>query len=165
MHLHGMWVLVLGWCHETLKKLGNVLFYFYSCVWVVCLCACLCAVYMPSAHRSQKRALDSLKLELETAVSCLIWVLGITLGSSGRAVCALNCCAISLSTKNICKQKNLIILKVDSGTFAQVGYGTWKEEETWGQFQGVVWASTGVKCGQYYTGPPLYGQTYRTAHA
>ena len=36
--------------------------------------------------KGQKRALDPLELELQTAVSCLAWVLGTELGSSAEVV-------------------------------------------------------------------------------
>jgi hypothetical protein len=45
-------------------------------------CAC-------SAHRGQKRVSDLLGLALQVVMSCLMWVLGIKLRSSGRADSAL----------------------------------------------------------------------------
>ena len=41
-------------------------------------------------HKVQKRRLDPLKLELETVVSYLMWVLGIKFRSFVRAVHALS---------------------------------------------------------------------------
>ena len=34
------------------------------------MCLCLCTAYIPGVHGGQKRVLDSLKLELQTVVSC-----------------------------------------------------------------------------------------------
>lgn len=47
----------------------------------------LCYFHVPvcSAHRGQKRALDSLELELHVVVSYQMWLLGTELVSSGRA--------------------------------------------------------------------------------
>lgn len=57
----------------------------YVCVFVVP--ECLHVYYMqPGSWEGQKRSLSSLDLELQTVVSCLVWVLGIELGSSERAV-------------------------------------------------------------------------------
>ena len=38
-----------------------------------------------SVHRDRKRVLDLPELELQEVVSCLVWVLGIELGSSAKA--------------------------------------------------------------------------------
>ena len=43
-----------------------------------------------SAHRGQEKAPDLLELELQMVVSHLVWVLEIELGSSARAMSALN---------------------------------------------------------------------------
>lgn len=51
----------------------------------VCLCECVSLVGV-----GQKRALDALEVELKIVVSHLMWVLGPKLGSSARAVYALN---------------------------------------------------------------------------
>lgn len=40
---------------------------------VICHHVYLCIMYVPGAHGAQKRALNSLGLELETIVSCLVW--------------------------------------------------------------------------------------------
>ena len=47
------------------------------------------------AHGGQKKALDSLDVELWMVVSCLIWVLETKPRSSGRAANAVNQWAIS----------------------------------------------------------------------
>lgn len=41
-------------------------------------------------YRGQKRLLDSLELETQAAVSCLMWVLGIEPGFSVKAASVLN---------------------------------------------------------------------------
>jgi len=46
-------------------------------------------------YRGQKSVLDTLELKLQTIMSCPIRVLGIELGSSGRAECNLNYQAIN----------------------------------------------------------------------
>lgn len=48
-------------------------------------------------RRGQKRVLDSLELELQSDVSCLPWVLGSELRSSGRAASPLDCLRLLLS--------------------------------------------------------------------
>lgn len=50
-------------------NLGNLIFYIYSCVRVVCLHAYFCAMCMSSAHRSQKRALTLWGLVVQMVVS------------------------------------------------------------------------------------------------
>ena len=42
---------------------------FFVYVWMFCLHVCLCITCMPGAHRGQKRASDSLELELQMVVS------------------------------------------------------------------------------------------------
>jgi hypothetical protein len=63
-------------CHQiTSYPMGDYSFHVCVCV-CVCVCvsvssaACLCIMCMPGTHRGQKKALDSLKLELQTVVSC-----------------------------------------------------------------------------------------------
>lgn len=51
------------------------------------------------AHNGQKRMLDALDLELESLENFPTKVLGTELGPSARAVCSLNCQAISLGPK------------------------------------------------------------------
>lgn len=58
-------------------------------IWEFCMCVCL-SPHVYSAWGGQKRALDALRLELQTAVWATIWVLGITPGPSARAASALN---------------------------------------------------------------------------
>ena len=54
---------------------------FYVHVWFVCVCVCARVYYIPGTHRSQKRVLDTLRLELQIFVSHLVgarnrtWVL------------------------------------------------------------------------------------------
>lgn len=62
--------------------------YMYIYMWVYFLC-----VEMPV--RSQKKALDPPVLELEAIVSLWMWMLGITLRSSGRSASTFNCWVIS----------------------------------------------------------------------
>ena len=40
----------------------------------VCVCVCVCVC----AQGSQQRALDTLELEFQVSVDCLMWVLGAT---------------------------------------------------------------------------------------
>jgi hypothetical protein len=51
----------------------SILFcYFIVCVGMFWLHACLCITWTPGTYRGQKRALDSLELELQMVVSCLV---------------------------------------------------------------------------------------------
>lgn len=54
-----------------------------------CVFACR-YVHECSDCRSQKKASDFLKLEVQAMMSCPVWVPGAKRGSSGRAVCTLN---------------------------------------------------------------------------
>lgn len=75
---------------SVLQPFKKVLFVF---IYVrVCACVNRC---VPCTCRSQKRVLDSLELESQMAVSCLVWMLGTKLRSSVGAVHALNYVAIS----------------------------------------------------------------------
>lgn len=56
----------------------NSVFYVFYCVWIVCLPVCLCTMYMPRAHKCQKRTWDRLELELQITENqppgrCLEW--------------------------------------------------------------------------------------------
>lgn len=56
------------------------------------MCICMSTTYVDmctGACGSQRKALDSLKLESEVVMSHQTWVLGTYLEPSGRAVCAL----------------------------------------------------------------------------
>jgi hypothetical protein len=65
------------------------------CVCVcVCMCVCICHVNA-GAYEGQKRVLDALKLELQVALSCPMWVLGTEPRCSRRTESTLNCWAIS----------------------------------------------------------------------
>lgn len=44
--------------------------YYFLFICVFCLCACLCTMYMPGAHRSQKKASVPLELEIQMVVHC-----------------------------------------------------------------------------------------------
>lgn len=55
---------------------------------------CVCHMCMGD-YRSQKRVFHYLELELQVVLSFLLWLSGITLRSSGRAIRALNCRVIS----------------------------------------------------------------------
>lgn len=58
------------------------------------------SVYM-NAWTEMARALGPLQgMGLEVFVSLPMWVLGTELGSFERAECILNCCTISLTSKN-----------------------------------------------------------------
>lgn len=50
---------------------------------------CMCTTCMPSAHRHQKKALGSLELELQVAMSHYV-MLGLELRSSAKATSSLN---------------------------------------------------------------------------
>jgi hypothetical protein len=50
----------------------------------------MCVHKHVSTCRNQEKVLDLLELELKGVVSCLMWVLGFELKSSGRAASALN---------------------------------------------------------------------------
>ena len=51
-------------CHSSLCL------WWWWCVWVFYTHISLCTMWMPRVHGSQKRASDSLELELQTVVSC-----------------------------------------------------------------------------------------------
>lgn len=83
-------------CDNIFNKIVLDLFHFYLCVCVclsvclfVCLCLCLSVcthVYMNTdVHRSQKRVSEPMELELQTALSSPVWVLGTEFCSSARA--------------------------------------------------------------------------------
>lgn len=55
------------------------------------LAVCVFTSESAGAFRAQKRASDSLGLELQATVSCQTWVLGAELGASGKAAPASNC--------------------------------------------------------------------------
>lgn len=89
-----MWVRVTTYrrCRDNLVlecaffKKDNPFYHFklYVCVWV-CTHGC-------STHRGQRRVLAPMELYLEVdGVSCLMCMLRTEFGSSGGAVCALNC--------------------------------------------------------------------------
>jgi hypothetical protein len=56
----------------------------------MCVCVCVCVQY----PKRPEEGIDLLELQLQKLVTHLIWMLGAELGSSVRAVYALNCCAI-----------------------------------------------------------------------
>ena len=62
---------------------------FISCVWVFCLCVCLCSTCVPGVLRSLKSPPDALELELELTEAS-VWVLWTKPWSSGRETSALN---------------------------------------------------------------------------
>lgn len=64
-------------------------FLFISCVWVFYLYANLCAPCVPGIDRGQKRALNSLELKLQMALS-ISRAPGINPGYSRRAASVLN---------------------------------------------------------------------------
>jgi hypothetical protein len=66
--------------------------YFFFYIRKVFFRGCVC---------DQKKASDLLKPELEAVVSHLMWVLGTELGSSGRAMSALNLYVCSVSSRKI----------------------------------------------------------------
>lgn len=83
----------------NLNTFFKIYFYLYVFVWnVYYMCV--------AAHGDQKKALDHLELELQMALSHLMWVLGTQFLSFGGVGSTLNCGAIS-PTLNIL---NLIIL-------------------------------------------------------
>lgn len=52
---------------------------------IMYLCMCVCVWYVDvgaGIHRGQRRAPDSMELELQACVSCLMWVLGIKFPAS-----------------------------------------------------------------------------------
>ena len=51
----------------------------------VCVSICVCGYMCVWVYGGQRRMADPLELELQAAVSCLMWVLGIELGSPGGA--------------------------------------------------------------------------------
>ena len=61
----------------------------------VCVCACECSTY-----GGQKRALNSLELELQVEARCRMWILGMELGpfaSSTSALGLVTCCRFCCS--------------------------------------------------------------------
>lgn len=64
--------------------------HFQENIWGVCMCVCGCACVSAVACRIQKRAPDSLELDLQAVAGSLIWALGTELGSSVRLASALN---------------------------------------------------------------------------
>lgn len=78
------------------KLMRSFTLYFFLCVWMFGLHVCLCSVCFPGALGVKKRVLDPHTLTSRTAVR---WgatkVLGLKLGSSGRALSTLQCPAIS----------------------------------------------------------------------
>lgn len=73
----------------------NFFLYINLCI---CVLPLVCMHHMHvSINKSQKRASDSLELELEVVVSQLMKVLETELGFSARAASAVNCWAISSS--------------------------------------------------------------------
>ena len=58
------------------------------CIWLACMSVCLYIPYVLSAHRGQKRALDSLELELQMAIQ--MCTLEVQPRSSARVALALN---------------------------------------------------------------------------
>jgi hypothetical protein len=64
---------------------------------IMCRCVSLCMdVYTcECAHVWSAEALDLLELDLQAFWRQLMWVLGTEFGSSAKAVCVLNCWAIS----------------------------------------------------------------------
>lgn len=71
--------------------------------------------------QSQKRPSDLPELELQTAVSCDVWVLGIELVFFGRGASALNHWDISLASR-----KGLFWLMISSIDFTLIGK-TWQQ--------------------------------------
>ena len=68
---------------------------FYSCVY---FCLSICVLHECSGHGRQKSIVDSLELELQVVVSCLMWVLGTKPGSS------------TITTRLLTFQEALVIL-------------------------------------------------------
>jgi hypothetical protein len=64
--------------------------YLFLCVWVLCLHVCLYDTCMLGTCWDQKRLPHLLELELQTFVSCHVWVLGIEPRSSERVSSSLN---------------------------------------------------------------------------
>lgn len=66
------------------------IYYYLKRFVYVCLHEFICTIHV-GTHTGYRRALDSLDLELQAAVSCFMWVLGTEPSSSVRAASALNC--------------------------------------------------------------------------
>ena len=49
----------------------------------------------PGAYKGQREVSDPLELDLQVAVTCLMWVLGAELGLVAMAICLYNCLAVS----------------------------------------------------------------------
>lgn len=92
--LYAKWIL----CIRFFKILSHL--------WVLCPTVCMCAVYVLSTHRGQKRVSDPLELDLQMAVSHYVGA-GNWTHSSVRATSVLNPWALSLAP-----QVNYILIKV-----------------------------------------------------
>jgi hypothetical protein len=57
--------LPINFSKTYLEVVALLLFKDTSCIWIFCLYTCLSATNVPGAHRGQKRASDTLKLELQ----------------------------------------------------------------------------------------------------
>lgn len=78
-----------------------VIYYFFKfnlCVWVSCLCVCLCTTCVPGTSRGQKRVSDPLKLESQAAVRRCV-DLDIKPGSFGTSVPSLQAHSCAQSYK------------------------------------------------------------------
>lgn len=64
-------------------------FFLFEIYSKLCVFVC-CVTTYTGTPRDQGRGLDALELGLQAIVSHLVWVLGIKLGSFGRAVSAVN---------------------------------------------------------------------------
>lgn len=85
--------------HNLVASLSSILFYFFYFYFNIYVYGCLylihaCKLYTCSAHRSQKKELSLLKLDLQIVRSCHLGA-GVQLRSSGRATSALSLQAIS----------------------------------------------------------------------
>lgn len=76
------------WFCRFFYYLFNLKNYVYICIWI-------CAHEWECANRDQERVSDLLGLKLQAVVSCVTWVLGSKLKSSGKAASFLSHRAIS----------------------------------------------------------------------
>jgi len=96
-----------------------IVYVVYVCV---CLCMCVGGMFVCDAHGGQKRASDSLGLELRASVSYPAWALGTELRCCRRAASILNPSHLFSLNHRILKREDRMYWKQRASSFSNSPY-------------------------------------------